>query len=246
MKSIIMPIAGKSSRFTGDPKWTLRGPHGFLMPVLAVNNIVGFYDRVVVVMLEEHFDKYYSSYALLRQQFNDLHSINPFVILIKNSDSQPSTVWQGIDKASSTVPIEGSILIKDCDNYWELQSAPEGNFVVYSRLEDYPEVTAQNKSYITTDSMGNVSNVVEKKVISNTFCVGGYGFEDTEAFKKAYLQTSVLSAQEIHVSHLIYSGMLHMNQRYSSVECSNFEDWGTEADWNKYNLSMPHISTRKK
>ena len=58
MKTLILPIAGESSRFPGmRPKWLLTMPDGKIMLEKAVEILeMSDYDRVVVVCLKKHLD----------------------------------------------------------------------------------------------------------------------------------------------------------------------------------------------
>ena len=53
---ILLPVAGKSSRYPGmRPKWLLTLPEGRLMVEKALSGInMEFVDEVVLIMLEEH------------------------------------------------------------------------------------------------------------------------------------------------------------------------------------------------
>ncbi len=60
MFTLILPVAGRSSRFPNmRPKWLLTMPDGKLMIEKSVEQIdLAVFDRVVIVCLKEHLEKY--------------------------------------------------------------------------------------------------------------------------------------------------------------------------------------------
>jgi hypothetical protein len=230
-KTLVLPIAGKSERYGGFPKWQLRHPLGGIMLSKAIGGIYEQFDRVIVIMLEEQatpraVEQIFNNFTDL---FGDL--IDPPVLeicRIEKSNNQPDTVFQGLQLANAKKPV-GSFFVKDCDNYFQVEEI-SGNCVAYAYLEDYPEVEASNKSYIAFDDFDHISNIVEKKVISSKFCVGGYGFASYDTFIEAYRPSD---KSDYHLSHLIYTSML-LDQRYTGIECKKYLDWGTRQDWEAY------------
>jgi 2-C-methyl-D-erythritol 4-phosphate cytidylyltransferase len=66
MKTLILPVAGRSSRFPGmRPKWLLTMPDGKLMLEKAVECLeMNDFDRILVVCLKEHLDTYLTKKSL--------------------------------------------------------------------------------------------------------------------------------------------------------------------------------------
>ena len=93
------------------------------------------------------------------------------------TSSQSETVSLMID----TLKIDGSIFIKDCDDYFRVDELETDTVCVYS-LQSLDEVIAKNKSYVDVDNNGYVKTIVEKRVISELFCCGGYSFSDANLF----------------------------------------------------------------
>ena len=118
-KNLILPVAGSSSRFPNMmPKYLLKDPSGNFMLTKSIEGISpDCFNQVIIVALQEHEKKYNFSKALI----NDIvekFAIDPKVckiILLENpTDSQAETVSLGIRKSN----ISGSLLIKDCDNFF--------------------------------------------------------------------------------------------------------------------------------
>lgn len=241
MPTLILPIGGKSSRFNGGkPKWAERHPAGGIMLDNAIAGIYHRFNRIIVIMLDEHRQYTRTVKASILKRVGD---IPVAVVFIDSSTSQPMTVAKGIlEYERQYGDLQGSFLVKDCDNYYTIDEDAlptedfyQGNCVVYARLEDYPSVIAANKSYIQHDFGGRVLNIVEKRVISNTFCVGGYGFQSAKTFLETYSSRFPEKQEgELYLSHVIYADMMYNGARYGAVHCKDFIDWGTQKDWDTY------------
>ena len=61
-----------------------------------------------------------------------------------------------------------------------------GGYVATSCLHEHDKICAGNKSYIKVGERGLISNIIEKQIISNDFCVGAYFFKDVNSFYNSY------------------------------------------------------------
>ena len=59
-------------------------------------------------------------------------------------------------------------------------SYKDTNFIAVGNLHNEGKINAGNKSYISIAESGVVQNIVEKQVIGNLFCAGGYYFSDVK------------------------------------------------------------------
>lgn len=241
MTSLVLPIAGKSTRFNGKPKWLERHPHGGIMLSASIAGIVHLFDHVFIIALEEQLEEYKEAVSQIEygmKLVGNLTNEDYTLIKIKSSNSQPQTVYQGIGKHILDNGLEdiGEFMVKDCDNYFEIDDffiSLEDNFVVYAKLTDYPTVIPTNKSFITTaNNVKEIINIVEKRVVSDKFVVGGYGFSSFFDFSDAYLNIPS-SDNEAHMSHVVFQSMLD-NVKFKAVECRSYLDWGTQDDWQRY------------
>ena len=182
-KNLIVPVAGKSSRYPGmRPKWLLTMPDGKLMieKSLSLLNLKVF-SRIIVIVLSDHLKKYTSKNSLQASLKKNISKNVEIVELNKETTCQAETVLKGILKAN----IRGGIYIKDSDNIFEQKlSFLNKNQITTIDSKKVELLDAKNKSYISFDKMGNVINIVEKKVISDFFCCGGYEFSDSIQFIK--------------------------------------------------------------
>lgn len=245
MKNLIIPMGGKSSRFPGmRPKWMLTHPStGNLMCVESIQGInLDFFDTIYFVILKQHDELYSASRAIIKslEKTKSAYSIIDKVkitILDNPTESQSETVYEAISKEN----INGFIYVKDSDGYFECQIDSEENQVTYFDLNNIDEINARSKSYIELDSNGVIINMVEKRVISSSFCVGGYGFNSSIEFCNYYNRIKVLPG-ECYISNVIFEMILE-GEKFIGNESSGFLDWGTIKSWNDYKSNLYTIFT---
>jgi hypothetical protein len=227
-----LPIAGRSSRFKGmRPKWLLTMPDGKLMLEKAVEKLaMSDFDRVIVVCLREHLDKYLSLESLRKVLTGIGHSTVDICVLDTPTSSQSETVALALERSEVT----GSFYVKDCDNMFSIRWNG-GNEIAVLDLNNVGLIDAKNKSYVIADALGNVSNIVEKQVISNYFCCGGYGFSSSKEFLSHF--RSIESTNEIYISHVIYS-MLISGEQFHISKADSYVDWGTLREYHHYTRSF--------
>jgi len=232
MKSLLIPMAGKSSRFPDTrPKWMLS--HPWSNRFMGIESIAGlnldFFEKIYFICLSEHEKKY----KFLDGFESELEKIGignkvEVVLLDKKTHSQSETVYVTIKKKN----IEEFIFIKDSDGYYECDLTKTSNQVAYFDLNDMDDINARTKSYVQLDINGMVTNIVEKRVISSTFSCGGYGFSSAKEFCSTYEKLSNMEG-ECYISHIIFDMMLS-GSMFCGTKTLNFKDWGTLSDWNRY------------
>ena len=230
-KNLIVPVAGKSSRYPGmRPKWLLTMPDGKLMieKSLSLLNLKVF-SRIIVIVLSDHLKKYTSKNSLQASLKKNISKNVEIVELNKETTCQAETVLKGILKAN----IRGGIYIKDSDNIFEQKlSFLNKNQITTIDSKKVELLDAKNKSYISFDKMENVINIVEKKVISDFFCCGGYEFSDSIQFIK-YAKECLKITNNVFISDVIFR-MLSKGHRFSYKEAKNYIDWGTLREFRHY------------
>lgn len=231
-KNLIIPIAGKSSRFPGlRPKWMLTHPSGNFMVIKAISGLdLDSFDHIYFTYLKEHQENFKFRFSF-EKEITDLGIKNKthYIELETETKNQPETVYLTILKAG----IKGSIMIKDSDNYFKT-SINDGNFVCVYDLNNSGLINPSNKSYAIINDDQSIVNIIEKKVISPYFCVGGYGFEDAQLFCNLFEQFEQNS--ELYISNLIYEGLLK-GSTFKSETVTDYRDWGTLKDWDYYKRS---------
>lgn len=219
MVDVFVLCAGESSRFPGRrPKWLLTHPNGQPFFARAADGLNG-YDNIHIVVLKEHMEHY----NLTAMEIEDAYGMK-CCILEKRSRSQAETAaW-----ALENIRPQGSIFFKDCDSYFthELGNGTE-NHMVTARVQNDAPRDFGAKCFVDSDNIGKITNLVEKRIISNEFAIGGYGFDSIETFRSAYTATPAGSS-EIFISHVVMSAMIQ-GVSFFSKPGGSYEDYGTAA-----------------
>lgn len=225
-------MAGRSSRFPNTrPKWMLTHPMtSNLMCVESIKGInLDFFDKIYFTFLSEHEDKYQITKGLTKS-LNKLNISNKveLIILDNATKSQSETVYLTIRRCN----IEGFIMVKDSDNFFQVNIDNVLSQICYFDLNNIDYINAKSKSYLCLDSNKVVNNIVEKKVISPYFSVGGYCFHSAKKFCDVFEDMDDIQG-ECFLSHLIFK-MILQGEIFAGKEASHFIDWGTQTDWSLY------------
>lgn len=222
---IIVPAAGLSTRFPDmKPKYLLYDYKGDLMLRNALRPFLGVY-KIHIGILKEHDEKY-NAIAFINYEFGNFVNV---VVIDKPTRGPADTVYQIIDKAGIQ---DTEILIKDCDSFFE-HEITDGNYVCVSKISQHDVLKKlSSKSFTTSNNNGIITDIVEKEVVSDTFCVGGYKFSSASVYKNTFEELS--SQKEIFVSDVI--GRCISNQHiFMEKHVSDYIDVGTAQDWFEYN-----------
>ena len=226
---VIIPCAGASSRFPGmRPKYLLTDYAGRLMIQNAAEHYIDNY-RVTIVILKDHDERFQA-----RKKLEEAFGFKVDIVSLDKPTAGPAdTVYQAIQKGR--INLNDSILIKDCDGFYKTE-AKEGNTIYVANLSDHPRIrTAGAKSYTLTNDQGIINSVVEKKIVSDHFCVGGYQFESAKSFVNAFEKLSdKIGDNEIFVSNIV-DYMISNGSLFFESKVENFVDVGTADDWFDYN-----------
>lgn len=237
--TLIMPCAGKSTRFNlNRPKWMLTHPNGNLMLMQSIYGIdKSNISRIIITVVKEHIENSKIHLEKIEKDIFLKMGIEPeFLILDDFTKSQSDTVYQTILQKN----VIGPIFIKDCDNYFNTKIYDK-NLVCISFLEK--DINVINKSYVTLNKYGFLSGIVEKQIVGDKFCVGGYSFENAKMFCQTFEKLQLLKSinkNEIYISHVIQK-MLLDNETFEIEQVTNYSDWGTMEDWKKYTLQFKTI-----
>lgn len=237
MRTLILPVAGASSRFPGmRPKWLLTMPDGSLMIETSVAKLnLTNIDQIVIIALQQHLDRYISA-TVLEDIFYARFQKNTIIVsLDEPTNGQAETVSVGISKAN----IDGPILIKDCDNQF-CMCWDGNNSIGVLDLNNTQLINAANKSYIKLDDHQNVVDIVEKNVISNLFCVGAYGFESALEFLDVANRLLHEYSHEVYTSHVIFDMLLNGNV-FKPNTIHDYLDFGTLAEYRSVQTSTSTI-----
>lgn len=224
---IIVPAAGLSTRFPNmKPKYLLYDYKGDMMIMNALRSFRQKGFRIHLGILKEHQDKY-NVIEQIQHEWSD--NIN-YVIIDKPTRGPADTVYQ-IIKAAGIHTSE--IFIKDCDSFFEHEITKDDNYVCVSKISQH-EILKKlaSKSFTIANENGIITDIVEKEVVSNTFCVGGYKFSSAMMYKKAFEELN--TDREVFVSDVIGRCISDM-QIFTNKYITDYVDVGTAQDWFEYN-----------
>jgi hypothetical protein len=225
---VIIPCAGASSRFPGvRPKYLLTDYSAKLMIEKAAEHYIGKHN-VTIVILKDHEIKYGVS-SELKEKFGN--KIN--LVILDNPTLGPAdTVYQAIKKGN--INLQEQLLVKDCDGFYKTTEI-EGNAIYIAKLSKHPNIkTAGAKSYTVSNNQNIINCVVEKSIVSNHFCVGGYQFKTAQSFLDAFDNLKDNLTKEIFVSNII-DYLISSGTVFFESEVEDFIDVGTIEDWYEYN-----------
>jgi len=205
----------------------LTQPNGNLMVCDAISkmNLDGV-RKIVLVALEDHLA---GNEAGVKDAFSASgikHAVEIFS-LKERTKSQPETVARYLETLDDDVPF----FIKDCDNQFSV-SVMDENSIVLDKISNAKRSDVTNKSYCTVNDNLQVMSIVEKKVISETFCVGGYSFKSSKQYLASF--NEVKNYENLYVSHVVSHMILESKIPFFGKFCSGYEDWGTLEDWLSY------------
>lgn len=222
---IIVPAAGLSTRFPEmKPKYLLYDYKGELMLSNAIKPFIGKYN-ITIGILKEHDEKYNAS-EVLRHEFGLLLNI---VILDEPTKGPADTVYQILKKISLKF---APILIKDCDSFFE-HEVSDGNYICVTNIAKHESLKKLSaKSFVTYNDQGIITDIVEKEVVSDTFCIGGYKFKYASTFIKAYEALSTI--KEVFVSDVI-SLCIGWGDLFTIKDTTDYVDVGTASEWFEFN-----------
>ena len=226
---VIVPAAGLSTRFPNmPPKYLLTDSNGDMMLQKAVEPYLN--NHVIIGILQEHDEKYNAKERIYEQFSKD--SID-LVVLPQVTTGPAATIFEIIERTK----VKGEFLIKDCDSYFE-HTITAGNYVCVSKVKQNEILyNLAGKSFVQSNDQGIITEIIEKQVISDKFCVGGYKFADVKQYLDAYRSISSSVQNEIFVSHVIQY-MLMQGEIFFENIVSNYSDVGTIEEWKKYNESL--------
>ena len=194
-----MPCAGLSTRFPNmRPKYLLSDYNNRLMIENAAKNFIGKYN-VTIAILKQH-NEMFNAENKLRDAFGDKVNI---VVLNEPTSGPADTVYQAIMNSEYFFSSVSPMLIKDCDGFYDTDLV-DGNAIYVSKLSKNPDIrNAPAKSYTITNEQGIITSVVEKQIVSNSFCVGGYQFASIGEYVDTFEKLKDNATSEIFVSTII-------------------------------------------
>ncbi len=225
---IIVPAAGLSTRFPNmKPKYMLYDYGHMMMIQRALEPWLNTECNITIGILKEHDEKH-NVVGFLLHEFGDRVKI---VVLDELTKGPADTVYQIIQK--SNVDKTKQLFIKDCDSFFDFNTPKDANFICTSNIAHHEVLKKlSSKSFVIKNVQNIVTDIIEKKVVSDTFCVGGYGFKTVQSYCDAFEQLD--TTNETFVSDVI-AILLNKKEIFTTCNVYNYTDVGTAEDWYEYN-----------
>lgn len=232
MNTLIIPCAGKSSRFPNmKPKYLLTHPDGKLMIEKALEGInLDIFERIIITIVKAH-DAACNAALILRQVFANNPKIE-ICILENFTTSACETIYQTLTR----MQVQGAFVIKDADNRVELslplslKNAVAGYDV--SLHKDVPNIP--EKSFLVINEQDILQDIIEKHIVSDKICIGIYCFESTKEFIATYHEMINFTIKgEMYISHIISYLLRDKKHIFTVYWAKSYNDYGTLAEWKK-------------
>ncbi len=229
---VIIPAAGKSSRFLGDsPKMLRTHPDGSLMIQKSLETFhLMEIEKFYLITTKELYENYELE-TKFQQAIPDLIIIT----LDVQTNSSVETVYEGIKKIEGGINLSTPIFIKDVDNFVEFDIHDfDFNFSasVGLDLNKYPVSKVINKSFLIIEN-DFIIDFIEKKIISSFISVGTHYFKNLSEFLVTagkLLKKHANDQKELYMSHVISSN-IYDGINYKFIEAKKYLDFGTQDEW---------------
>ena len=177
------------------------------------------FDKIYIVV-NQRIDEIYNIENMLQVQLkNEEFADKTHVVVVKNTRNVVDTVLQTV----AQIPYSKfGVFIKDADASFNITELNNENTVYTYKLEDVKEINPSSKSYVSTTSDDVVLNIIEKRVISSEFCVGGYYFNDIKKFID--LCECVSEYDKLYLSNVIYYDILRNSEIYRTEQVIRFSE----------------------
>lgn len=177
------------------------------------------FDKIYIVV-NQRIDEIYNIENMLNVQLkNEEFGDKTCIVVVKNTRNVVDTVLQTVEQIPYS---KFGVFIKDADASFNITELNNENTVYTYKLEDVKEINPSSKSYVSTTSDDVVLNIIEKRVISSEFCVGGYYFNDIKKFID--LCECVSEYDKLYLSNVIYYDILRNGEIYRTEQVIRFSE----------------------
>ena len=247
---IVAAATGNSSRYPNSsiPKWVNRLPTGKLMITESFAGVSLYnVNRIIVVVQQSHIDTYFGGMTKILvhelKTIKQLKSFDERAITIVALPGPTSGQINSAVQAISNLNLHGALFLKDVHCSFEAPSnviCPNYNGVIYYDISFQNDTILYNigsKNFIELQNDDVIGNIVEKKVISDKFGVGGYMFADVKEFLDHANFIKKLDQKfgnlPIRSSDLIWSMIIRGNKtgEVMARASPSFNDFSTLQGW---------------
>lgn len=203
---LVMPMGGKGSRFSKygyefpKPLLEINGKPFFYWATQSIAKFIDLQD-IVFVVLKEHVENYEIDKKIKEYYSNAIIHVIPEVL-----NGAVLTCMEGMKEIKDDYPV----LFNDCDHIFRCSAFEE--FVNSDQLEgvDGALLTflsdSPKYSFLRLNEEGNVTETVEKEVISDQAICGCYYFANKEVF----IQTSERYLKQCNYQEFFVSGVYNI------------------------------------
>lgn len=231
--SLIVPAAADNTSQPDTMPYVFSLDQSGIM--LCIRSIQGLnlsaFDNIYFTILRKHAELF-SLDEMFKLQFKRLGLKNAHLVILDHTTrSQVETIEQTLTQKD----IKGAFFVKDADGYFTGEVLRENGVAVFA-LENLEMVDPRHKSYVSLDDMYYVTNIIEKRIVSHYFNVGGICIEDTDLFLQYYRHLLQMSDDgRMCMSHIVYA-MLLDKLKFRPIMAKDYIDYGTESLFNYHNF----------
>jgi NDP-sugar pyrophosphorylase family protein len=218
---LVLTMAGRYSRFTSEgykfPKYLL--PWGD-KPILAeILHEMSKGEQFSHVFLVANFrDEAYMPHV--HKILSSCKIPNKHLVLIHDTNGQAETAYKGIELIEEHGCANKPILFHNIDTILFKRDFVEVRKKLQTN-DGYIDVFKANNheySYILLDSVGQVIEIAEKRVISSNATSGMYGFANVQTFKKYYNDNEDLYISSIYKKMITSGGSVETGSIHSESD----------------------------
>lgn len=231
---VIIPAAGKSSRFRGNkPKWLRTHPDGKLMLTHAIETFIDL--DVDIYLVTTKFIE--SDNDVIKILSDGCPGLKGVILLDNHTSSAIETVLFGLKKLGDLINGR-SLFIKDSDNYVKINTSKinlNQSFTVGCNIYEHEISRITNKSFLIKNDFNFIVDFIEKRVVSDMISVGTHYFTKAELFiniANEVLSINDMNQSERYISHVIAAG-IYNGEKFQHVNCTHYIDFGTQEEWDR-------------
>jgi beta-phosphoglucomutase-like phosphatase (HAD superfamily)/GTP:adenosylcobinamide-phosphate guanylyltransferase len=234
--NIIIPIGGKGERFSKcgytEPKPLIKIFEKTMIEYVIDNLKITINDNIFIIY----------NHILDNSQFSSkITQKYPHIKLIKTNDTKGAveTLLNGLKYIINNYQYHKKCLIIDCDTFYtsniiDVFRNSNDNMLFYTKNYDKNQIY----SYIELNDEGYITNIQEKKKITDNANTGAYAFNDIDILYKYcrfIIDNNITFNNEPYTSCVI-AQMIKSNDKFKGVELcqKNVISLGTPNDVNKY------------
>lgn len=229
MRTLLIPACG-TSRLEGMPRMLVRHPNKELLMKRCIQGFHNYpFDKIYYIVRKSDEEKYAIA-NLISQEMTDIANLS-LITLTEDTTCPAQTIYYALKKLN----LQGEIVIHDSDIFVDIPMITSPNFVVGTNIMNTnPTITnIKDKCFLKLNEQNCVLDLIEKRVKSDTICLGVYGIDDATSFVKAYESLASIPsiADHLYISHIMSYLLGTENKIISYYNVDNYENWSSDNGW---------------